>query len=350
MTTGSAAMDPRAAEDWDRFLAMSAAVGSDTGLVQGAGGNSSLKHADILWMKASGKWLADARQPDMFVPVALGAARASAQSGGDNFSGHVLGGGKLRPSIETGLHALLPHRVVLHVHSVNVLCHAVVASGRAAIAERLAGLPWHWVPYARPGAPLTQAIEAVVDVTSTEPLVLVLANHGLVVAADAVDKVERLLQAVEDALDRAPRRASPGADAARAEALAVRVGGRLPADAAVAHLALDPATLDVARLGALYPDHVVFLGAVPAVKEAATCDALDWEQHGMPYVIVPGVGVVVRRDITANAEAMLGCWSALAERLDPTEDIVALPEAAVLELLGWDAEKYRQALARSSRS
>ncbi len=48
---------------------MSARVGKNILLVQGAGGNSSVKHGDVLWVKASGTWLADAEDKDIFVPV-----------------------------------------------------------------------------------------------------------------------------------------------------------------------------------------------------------------------------------------------------------------------------------------
>lgn len=53
---------------------MSARVGRNILLVQGAGGNSSVKEDDVLWVKASGTWLADAEDKDIFVPVALSAA------------------------------------------------------------------------------------------------------------------------------------------------------------------------------------------------------------------------------------------------------------------------------------
>lgn len=329
---------------------MSAEVGRDPELVQGAGGNSSLKHDGVLWVKASGKWLSEASADDIFVPVALDAARGIAASGNDDFSAAALGDRKLRPSIETGLHALLPHRVVLHVHSINVLCHAVVDAGEVAVRARLNGMRWHWVPYARPGGPLTLAIASAMDIDSNEPVALILANHGLIVAADTVEGVQRLLADVEGALRRPPRSMPSGSEPDAAARVAARIDGRLPNDAGVHRLALDPAALAVANLGVLYPDHVVFLGAVPVVKTAQDWDTFVWDDLGAPYVIVPGTGVVVRRDITANAEAMLGCWAALAGRIDRSEPIVTLPEDAVRELLGWDAEKYRQALARSHAS
>ena len=39
---------------------LSASVGADPLLVQGAGGNTSLKQAGLLWIKASGTWLMNA--------------------------------------------------------------------------------------------------------------------------------------------------------------------------------------------------------------------------------------------------------------------------------------------------
>ena len=37
-------------------------IGQDELLVQGAGGNISWKNGNELWVKASGKWLADAKR------------------------------------------------------------------------------------------------------------------------------------------------------------------------------------------------------------------------------------------------------------------------------------------------
>ena len=59
---------------------VSARVGRDMSLVQGAGGNTSVKEGDILWVKASGAWVSEADKRDIFVPVDLpGALRALGQ-------------------------------------------------------------------------------------------------------------------------------------------------------------------------------------------------------------------------------------------------------------------------------
>ena len=55
--------------------ALSVAVGSDILLVQGAGGNTSLKEAGVLWVKASGTWLKDAASAAAFVPLDIALVR-----------------------------------------------------------------------------------------------------------------------------------------------------------------------------------------------------------------------------------------------------------------------------------
>ena len=121
---------------------MSARVGRNILLVQGAGGNSSIKDGDVLWVKASGTWLADAEAKDIFVPVSLGAARAALMQGDEKVPLARNAGTTLRASIETSLHALMPHRIVLHVHSVNTIAWAVRSDAREELASRLEGLAW----------------------------------------------------------------------------------------------------------------------------------------------------------------------------------------------------------------
>ena len=66
----------------DDLRRMSARVGANILLVQGAGGNSSVKHDDVLWVKASGAWLSEAEEKAMFVPVELAGARAALDASG----------------------------------------------------------------------------------------------------------------------------------------------------------------------------------------------------------------------------------------------------------------------------
>ncbi len=170
----------------DQLRTLSARAGADPLLVQAAGGNTSLKDDGVMWIKASGTWLKDAASRDIFVPVdqaALVDALAQRDPAADACLPFVradLNSTGLRPSIETSVHALMPHRIVVHVHCVNTIAWAIRGDAEERLAERLREFAWAFVPYARPGLPLAEAIAARqrpgIDV-------LVLGNHGLVVGS-----------------------------------------------------------------------------------------------------------------------------------------------------------------------
>src|ERR1700736_3000630 len=167
---------------------LSAKLGHNLDLVQAGGGNTSLKHNGTLWVKASGKWLAHAMDEEMFLPVPIVDILKCMDGDNEYIEEHTTASGQtLRPSVETSMHAVLPHRVVVHVHSVRTIAWAVRADMPAPLTDRLAGLRWEWIPYIHPGLILGKEIRARL---SSKPDVLVLGNHGLVVAADDCDAAE----------------------------------------------------------------------------------------------------------------------------------------------------------------
>jgi rhamnose utilization protein RhaD (predicted bifunctional aldolase and dehydrogenase) len=326
---------------------LSARVGRDMSLVQGAGGNTSVKVDDVLWVKASGAWLSEADKRDIFVPVDLpGALRALGQ--GIEKMPVADRAAKLRPSIETSLHALLPHRVVLHVHAVNAIAWASCVGVEPEIAKRLDGLAWARVPYRRPGLPLSQVVAE--TLAQRRPDVLILGNHGLLVGADDCPAAEALVHEVERRLHLPVRPASAG-DRAALEILCRGTDYRPAAHDVCHRLATDPHSLTVVTKGSLYPDHVVFLG--PAMRALSTGEriadvvAANAAADLPPPValLVPGAGAIMRSDIQPGAEAMLVCLALVAERLPADARISYVPADEERALLDWDAEKYRKALS-----
>jgi rhamnose utilization protein RhaD (predicted bifunctional aldolase and dehydrogenase) len=333
---------------FEAFVALSARLGAEPLLVQAAGGNTSLKSDGVLWVKASGKFLRAAMTEPTFVPVDLAGIRAGIERDeADPIAGRVLGDTGLRPSIETTLHALLPQRVVLHLHSVNALAHEVRADGHERVAERLAGLPWAWVDYRRPGLPLTRAVrEAAADGVS----VLALGNHGIVVGADDCAAAEALVREVERRLE-SPARAVRAADPAGRADLAAISGYRRTVDPVIDALATDPECVLRARGGALYPDHVVFLGAgacvvdSPARVPAAIAEYQDRYEVPPACILVERSGVVVAVGAPAAAEEMLRCQAEVLLRVPEGIRLRFLSTEEVGELLEWDAEKFRRSAA-----
>ncbi|MGC2775491.1 MAG: class II aldolase/adducin family protein [Bradyrhizobium sp.] len=329
---------------------MSARVGRNMMLVQGAGGNSSLKQDDVLWVKASGTWLSDAVDKDIFVPVLLPAAREALA--GDDERIPLAAPGPLRASIETSLHALLPHRIVLHVHAVNTIAWAARRDGRDEFAARLDGLAWRHLDYFHPGLPLARAVNEIVAQEKLD--VLILGNHGLVVGAETCDAAEALVHAVETRLA-LPARQAPAADETALQRLCAGADYRLPHDPGCHDVATDPFNLMIATGGSLYPDHVVFLGpGLPTIDGADGLTAMlaRGEASGLPApvaALAPGLGAIIRNDASPGAEAMLSCLALVTSRLPLSADISYLSAAHEQALLNWDAERYRQQLTASRR-
>ena len=142
------------------LIELSSRIGRNLDLVQAGGGNTSVKDGETLWVKASGKWLAHASDDEMFVPAAMSDILRYLDERRDyTVEQRTPSGAALRPSVETAMHAVLPHRVVIHVHSVRTISWSVRPNPENALAERLDSLRWEWIPYIYPGWPLARKIQ-----------------------------------------------------------------------------------------------------------------------------------------------------------------------------------------------
>jgi rhamnose utilization protein RhaD (predicted bifunctional aldolase and dehydrogenase) len=334
---------------------LSARIGANPLLVQGAGGNTSIKEDGVLWIKASGKWLSEAARERMFVPVDFRPLLAAVRNGhpdaerAQKFIAAGYDPEGLRPSIETTVHALLPQKIVVHVHCVSTIAYAVRTDAETVIAPLLRSLPYAFIPYRRPGLPLARGIS---ERLKPDTSVLVLGNHGLAVAADTVAGAASLLREVCRRLHLEPRPAS-GPDIGHLSNSAEGSAFRLPADRRAHAAALDPVSCGIVDKGSLYPDHVVFLGAGSRVardgESARSIEAAAKRENHLPPVSIlfPGSGVLMRGDADRGAEAMAACLAEVVLRVEPGAPIRYLSLAENAELLNWDAEKYRQELNRS---
>ena len=315
--------------DFDAFRRLSAALGRDPLRVQGPGGNTSLKEDGVMWIKASGTELAEAEDTDIFVAVNRDAAKAEAHGAGDGTCKATVIDPEvtLRPSIETTFHAVFDQRVVAHTHSIATLVHAVSPQGRDLLADKLSGLPWVSVPYAKPGLPLTQRIMAQAEASTR---IVVLENHGLICVGDTVEEVADLIETVE------ARLAMPAQDAGVAPEADAPAGFTWAEESWIAQ---DSLATERATFGSYYPDHVVFLG--PALGEAD-------HDGAPPAILIRGQGVALRNDATPSQRAMLRCLADLLSRVPGDWPLEVIGPEAEAELLDWDAEKYRQALAARS--
>lgn len=317
--------------------------------MQGAGGNTSLKTDGLMWIKASGTWLANANNSELFVPVeldplltALQADDARAEKSID-FVRESLNSNKLRPSIETTVHAVLPQKVVVHVHCVDTIAVAVQAQAEQQFEKLLKEFNWLWVPYHRPGLPLSRYISAHLESNTN---VVVLGNHGLVIAADSVAEAADLLERVRAAVKQ-PDRNVPEFNSDALLALCNKTEYE-PANNLETHaVAMDATAFSIATGGSMYPDHVIFLGSgTQAVSPYVSVDGVVAQLKSQPKsIVVPEIGVIMHKDANASEHAMARCLSDVCLRIPGQTSIRYLSMDEEYQLLNWEAESYRQSIA-----
>lgn len=344
--------------EFDRFLDLSKRIGTDILKTQGAGGNTSLKNADTMWVKASGTWLAQAGDSDIMVPVRVPPLVEALREGdpraekATDFVIAALNASGLRPSIETSFHAALPNAVVAHYHCVNTIALSVLKERDRILKAKLdaTGLNWAAVPYRRPGTPLAREVDLA---AATRPDVLILYNHGIIVTGETVDDVARRIERVSSALEM-PARETPPPSIETLERLSLGSAYAPAADRGSHQVALSPENVRLALGGSMYPDHVIFLGTTIGLMEegqslSAYLERLALAGESAPkMILVPGAGVLLSNELTAGGQVMARCLAEVVARIPDGAEVHYLTEADEYELTNWEAEQYRQALDRGA--
>jgi rhamnose utilization protein RhaD (predicted bifunctional aldolase and dehydrogenase) len=321
---------------------LSARVGSNPLLVQASNGNTSIKLDGILWIKASGKWLAHAMREEVLVPVELAKGREVVENCPETAERRVLKS-EMRPSIETAMHAVLSHRVVIHVHSINAVAWAIRLDGPDQLKERLHGLHWQWIPYTPSGIPLAQEIEKAVA-RAQETDVFLLGNHGLVVCGDDCDTAEELLFEVERRLAIAPR-PSPKPDNSVLRMIAGFPGWQFPDFEPLHALGTDEVSLKILKGGVLYPCQAIFLGQTmpilpPAFAAWKFRESLESKLSTPPFVAVERSGVMLNEKMTRAQYATLIGLMQVTQRTEESARLRYLNESEVENVLCMDAHGY----------
>jgi len=336
------------ASELDSLLEVSARLGADPLLIQAATGNTSLKRDGVLWIKASGKWLAHADREEILIPVDLAETRSRIDRNIDPAGqSAIVNGKKLGTSVETAMHAVLPHCVVFHVHSVNSIAWAVRRDGAAELAGRLAGFHWQWIPYVPSGLALARAIrEALARAPLTD--VLVLANHGLVVCGDTCEEAEARLREFELRVCVSPRVPPPPQWESLTQ-LANGTAWRAPQNAALHAIGSDPISRRIVSRGVLYPCQAIFLTPqMTTIPQSADASWLDETRD--PFVAVEDAGVLVKEKPNPAVAATLAGLAQVLQRIPDSATVEYLAESDVRGLLCADVYHYREVVEDNSNS
>ncbi|MGZ6273971.1 MAG: SDR family NAD(P)-dependent oxidoreductase [Candidatus Limnocylindrales bacterium] len=391
----------------DAIVELSRRIGADPEFSRAGGGNSSAKANGVLYIKPSGAPLADLAAEALIglelrplLELLDAPERAESGRGTDEVmqaavASRVGPDDGRRPSVELLFHALLPERYVLHTHPITV--NGLTCSSRGQeLASEMFGESVLWIPYTNPGLPLARKIhdlrlEREARTGAPAPSVLLLQNHGLVVAADSTDEIDRLsgrlVAAIRDRLGETETAATesaaePGEDegpalAPEVASAAVRVigpvlraalatGERLKVvtfdDGPLAARVKDRATgAELVRGGPLTPDQIVYAGSWPLVVDPIDpgfeADALaasflaaverfgSERGHKPSAVVVPNLGLFAAGDSIRQAETARDIHkdavrvATLAARLGGIRPLTD-EERDFIE--HWEAEEYRR--------
>jgi rhamnose utilization protein RhaD (predicted bifunctional aldolase and dehydrogenase) len=336
-----------------KFLEFSQSIGSNLDLVQAAGGNTSVKEGNNLWVKASGLWLSDALNKEIFGVIDLDKFKKDLVVNNNkliaqDFISSEYYPQSLKPSIETFLHLLMPHKYVFHIHSVNIISNSILLDGKQLFMKLLKGLNWQWVRYVRPGMPLAKEVQSVINL---KPDIIVLANHGVLFGAETLDEATKLLHEIESRVNRKRRAYDLNIDIDRAKSIIMNSDYCISSSSLVNSVAFDDVSCRIVSIGTLYPDHVVFLGPGPMnlmnigeFEHFIEVGNKNYNNDKKDVIIVKNLGVFILTNLSESKKAMLDCLANVLLRINPHDKLRYLNTYEENELVNWDAEKYRKSI------
>lgn len=188
------------------LIAVSRYYGNDSQYVLLGGGNTSVKDAEVLIVKASGHALGSITE-EGFVRMNLPQLNSiwSKEYPADDKTREDMvlqdmmdcrcSGETARPSVEALLHALIPFTFVVHLHPSMV--NGLTCGQSGAEAVRILFPDALWIPLVKPGYTLAEVVrQAMADYAKERsgavPQVIMLQNHGVFVGADTVDGIHEI--------------------------------------------------------------------------------------------------------------------------------------------------------------
>jgi len=303
------------------FIDFLTKLGLDFFLVQGLGGNSSVKSDGEMLVKASGKRLAEANLPGYYYKVAI--------SNGDYVDTAKAQDGK--PSIEVFLHALLPQKYVLHLHSTKGVALAMLAARSAGLRHEILNHGITMIDYARPGIALKEAIKSTTSLTKegVKATAFLMQNHGTLFGANSVNE---LREAVTEFEEWASSIIGPG--------LGLALSPNNLTDV------LDEVVLEHIQWHArnnwrISPDHVVFLGA--------SAPKAILENLPAPSTVLEFVRNVLSNVTRIGPREEQLLWFVNVVQFLPKARFPALTESEANDLISWDSERHRVEAAAIER-
>ena len=356
-------------------------LGRDRSLVLHGGGNTSVKlretdlfggQQEVLYVKGSG-WDLETIEAAGFSPVALDYVRRLAQLPAlpdpqmvNELNTHMLRAGAPSPSVETILHAILPHAYVDHTHADAVLSVSNAPNGEQRVQD-IYGDRVVVIPYIMAGFDLaTYCAREFAAKAGPQTIGMVLLSHGVFsFGADARESYERMIRLVAMAEDYlatnkawevrlpapAPATASRDSIAGLRRAVSDRAGKplllKVNDSAKFLSFAQHPALGRISQRGPATPDHVIRTKPLPMlgfdVEAYARGYSAYFERHApqakeKKTMLDPAPRMVLEPTLGFAAIGRTAKETAIVEELyEHTIDVILRAEA----LGGWQAVSER---------
>ena len=282
-------------------------IGQNLDLVQSAGGNTSLKLEGKIWIKASGMRLRDALHKEIFVDFSYSGMTLHDILSISSFPEFETC--ELRPSIETNFHMLINKKFVTHLHSLGSIALGVLDLDSHTLNNFLQTSDSVKVDYRRPGVDLASQIS---QTNFYDSKVVLLMNHGVILAADEIPELESKIHGFES------------------ELIGFVTG--IPTSSSF------PSWVDILTEGVLTPDEAVFLGRTPFTKS----------KNLIPdsIAITPDGTLLFHENTSVDRIDMAHFYVRVAKLIERKAAIRYLPTSEIDYLLNWDKEKMRIEMSR----
>ena len=292
------------------FIKFVQRVGQDFSLVQGLGGNCSVKSLDTMFVKSSGRRMREADRGAFFHEVRL--------TSDGNFADDVSSAGTT-PSIEVFLHASIPEKYVLHLHSTSAIAALMQIDDSDSNYEILESHGIASLPYLRPGKDLLRGLN---QQSSDARSGLLLANHGLVISDNTVRGLKEKLIKIEEVLQ--------GKMVTLGHASATRLGKEFSVDEA------KTIRWHMAHNWRVTPDHIVFLGVTPR-PEFLAVENFDCRSAFLTALRSSGT-------LSSIELEHLEWYVMLARMLGPRRELPTIDYKEAKSLIQWEPELRRKAM------
>tara|TARA_Y100001978_G_C23698995_1_gene439534 strand:- start:2786 stop:3790 length:1005 start_codon:yes stop_codon:yes gene_type:complete len=317
-------------------------VGNDITLVQGPGGNISYKKNNIMYIKASGTKMSDAKKKNIFVKTDLLKIITAIESNDpDPIKNSWSGDGLMKPSIETSMHAIMPHTYVLHVHCVNTLSWIVQKNFQKRIGIHLKDIKWIAIPYKKPGVCLSNALK--VPLRESNANVIFLSNHGIIAGSNSANDVFSIIKNISQKLFLGELEKKI-IDFSKIDKYLFNKKYKLPEYEYVHQIAFSYKYSQMATKGIIFPDQIVFLEN--GIRYINNYDEFikicNLEDNKLPILIIKNVGVLVPKCLKEVSEdILLGLFMTIL-RIPQNNPISYLNNSDIKDIINWDMEKHRQ--------